>query len=230
MRKTKLLLTFFTVQAIFSSFATSQIYDHEYIENFAKQQLESSLTTTGDKQVSVEVSSIDPRVNIKPCLSELSANIPEFHNGRNVNIEISCSDSKPWRLYIPSRISIKSPIVVALSAIDKGSILSSDNIGVAYIDEKRIRGERMTNANVLLGAKSKRTLSMGTAITRKNICLVCKGDNVTIEAKSTAISIKTDGISMSNGHIGDKVKVKNERSGKMVNAKVSGLNKVEINF
>lgn len=230
MLKTQLLFTFFTVQLFFASHVSGQIYDREYIENFAKQQLQSSLTISEDKQVSVQISSIDPRVVIKPCLSELSANIPEFHNGRNVNIEISCSDSKPWRLYIPSRISIKSPVVVALSAIDKGSVLTHDNIGLKYIDEKRIRGERITDSNLLMGAKSKRTLSMGTAITRKNICLVCKGDNVTIEAKSTSLSIKTDGISMSSGHIGDKVKVKNERSGKMVNAKVSGLNKVEINF
>lgn len=230
MRKTKLLLTFFAVQAIFSSIVSSQIYDHEYIENFAKQQLESSLTASDDKQVSVQISSIDPRVIIKPCLSGLSANIPEFHNGRNVNIEISCSDSKPWRLYIPSRISIMSPVVVALSAIDKGSVLTHDNIGIKYIDEKRIRGERITNSNLLFGAKSKRTLSMGAAITRKNICLVCKGDNVTIEAKSLSLSIRTDGVSMGNGHIGDKVKVKNQRSGKMVSAKVSGLNKVEIIF
>lgn len=230
MRKTKLLLTFFAFQAIFFNMAFGQIYDHAYIENFAKQQLELSLTPSEDKQLSIHITSIDPRVNIKPCFSELSANIPEFHNGRNVNIEINCSDSTPWRLYIPSKISIMAPIIVALSPIDKGSVLTSDNIGLKYVDEKRIRGERMTDSKILIGAKSKRSLSMGTAITRKNICLVCKGDIVTIEAKSTSLSIKTDGISMSNGHIGDKVKVKNERSGKIVYAKVSGLNKVEINF
>jgi len=120
--------------------------------------------------------------------------------------------------------------VVTLSAIDKGSVLTLENIGLKYVDEKRIRGERMTNPTILIGAKSKRTLSMGTAITRKNICSVCKGDSVTIEAKSSSLSIRTDGVSMGNGHIGDKVKIKNERSGKIVNAKVSGLNKVEINF
>ncbi len=228
MRKTKLFITFLTFQAIVVSFCHAQIYDRAYIENFAKRQLTSSLSTSDDKKVSVQITKIDPRVRIKPCLSELSANIPQNHNGRNVNIEISCDDSTPWSIYIPSRVRIMAPIVVALSAIDKGSRLTSDNIGIRYVDEKRIRGEKIKNPNEIIGAKSQRTLSSGSTITRKNICVVCKGDSVTIEAISAVLNIKTTGIALSNGYIGDKIRVKNERSGKLVSARVSGLNTVKI--
>lgn len=230
MRKTKLFLTFFLIQAVCAVSSYAEIYDHDYLENFAKQQLESSFTTSKDKQVTVQVSPIDPRIVIKPCASGLTANIPENHNGRNVNIKISCEDSTPWSIYLPSRIKIMAPVVVALSAIDKGSMLTLDNIGIKYVDEKRIRGEKLTSLETLIGAKSRRTLSIGSAITRRNICIVCKGDNVTIEAQSTSFSIKTAGVSLTNGHLGDKVKVKNERSGKLVSAHVSGLNRVKINL
>jgi flagellar basal body P-ring formation protein FlgA len=228
MRKTKLFITFLAFYAIWASFSQAQMYDRAYLENFAKRQLASSLSTSDDKKVSIHVTPIDPRVRIKPCQSELSANIPQNHNGRNVNIEISCDDSTPWSLYIPSRVSIMAPIVVALSAIDKGSRLTSDNIGIRYVDEKRIRGEKIADPSGILGAKSKRTLSSGSTITRRNICVVCKGDSVTIEAVSDVLNIKTSGIAQSNGYIGDKIRVKNERSGKLVSARISGLNTVEI--
>ncbi|WP_286265330.1 flagellar basal body P-ring formation chaperone FlgA [Thalassotalea atypica] len=230
MRKIKLFLTFLLLQASLAQFSHAQIFDHDYIENFAKQALESSLISTDDRQISVSISPIDPRVTIKPCFSELSANIPENHNSRNVNVEISCADSTPWSLYIPARVKIMSPVVVALTAIDKGSLLTGDNIGVKFIDEKKIRGEKLTSTVELIGAKSRRNLSSGSAISRRNICVVCKGDSVTIEAHSAALSIRTAGVAMMNGYVGDKIKVKNERSGKLVNARISGLNSVKINL
>lgn len=230
MYKTTFFITFLSFQALCATLSNAQIYDHDYLEQFAKRHLTSSLATSADKQIAIDVAEIDPRVIIKPCQSELTANIPENHNGRNVNVEISCDDSIPWSIYIPTRIKIMSPIVVALSAIDKGSILTDDNIGVKYVDEKHIRGEKLSEVTSLIGAKSKRTLSLGSAITRKNICLVCKDDSVTIEAISPSLTIKATGIAQSNGHVGDKIRVKNERSGKLVFAYIVGLNKVQINL
>lgn len=228
MCKTKLFLTNLLISAIFTPLVCAQQYDREYIETFAKQALVASLNEEKNKQVSVEVSPIDPRVVIKPCSSELHANIPQKLRSRNVNVQITCDDSIPWSIYLPARVRIKIPVVVATLAIDKGSLLTGDNIEVRWLDELKIRGEKMHNVNALIGAKANRNLMKGAAVTKRNICLVCKGDNVTIVAATSGLTLKTRGSSLSNGHIGDKVMVKNARSGKLVSATISGINEVEI--
>jgi len=82
----------------------------------------------------------------------------------------------------------------------------------------------------VIGSKAKRKISKGRAITRKNICMVCKGDNVSIIAHSKHFVIKTLGVALSNGSLGDQIRIKNVRSGKIISAKVKAINKVVINL
>ena len=228
MYKRTFLSTVIILMAIFNSSSQAELYDRAYIENFAKQQLAQTFEQSNDKKVSISIAPIDPRVVINPCESALSANIPQKHNSRNVNIQISCADSRPWSLFIPARVQIMVPVVIAQAAIDKGSLLTHNNLAIEWIDELKIRGEKMRDLSTLIGAKAKRNLMKGSAVTRRNICIVCKGDNVTIIAASPTLTIKTRGSAVSSGHIGDKVMVKNARSGKLVEAQVDRVNQVKI--
>jgi flagella basal body P-ring formation protein FlgA len=67
-------------------------------------------------------------------------------------------------------------------------------------------------------------------ISPRNICLVCKGESVTIIAKSNDFMIKTIGKALSDGSKGEEVKVRNSKSGRIINARVESVNKVIINL
>ena len=205
-------------------------FDRAYIENFAKTFVEKQLTPAPDAKVEVVVSTIDPRVQIKPCESPLQANIPENHNGRNVNIKISCADSRPWQIYLPVKIMTTVPVLVATENINKGTRLENSNIGIVYQPQNRIRGESLNQANLVLGGRAKRSVSKGTPITRRNICIVCKGDSVTIIAQSDDFTIRTTGIALKDGNIGEQIRVKNKQSGKTITARISAINKVIIDL
>jgi len=205
-------------------------FDRSYIENFAKQYVEKHVTAPPNGKMEVIVSAIDPRVQIKPCESPLQANIPENHNRRNVNIKISCVDSKPWYIYLPAKIINTIPVVVAKENISKGSLLDDANLEIAYHEQNKIRGEWQDNTDNLIGGRAKRSISKGTLITKRNICIVCKGDSVTIVARSDSLSIKTSGIALKDGNIGDQIRVKNKRSGKTISARISAINQVTIDL
>ena len=230
MSKSNILFTILALCYLLQLPATAASFDRTFIEDLAKRSVEDSFTQINNRQVSVTAAKLDPRITIKPCDENLHANIPDIHNSRNVNVKISCEGSSPWSLYVPVKVIINAPVVVAKYAIDRGSLLTPDNIQVAYIDEKRLRGEAIVDASSLYGAKTKRNLVKGKVISPNHICSVCKGDNVTLIARSNTFSIKTSGTSVSNGHVGDKVRVKNNRSGKLVTGLVSGVNKVTINL
>jgi flagella basal body P-ring formation protein FlgA len=230
MSNIKIFLTFLLFLTLFSSKSYSQAFDNSYIENFAKNYLQQQIEKPTDGKLSIKINKIDPRIKIKNCQSPLKANIPEINKSRNVNIKITCTDSTPWKIYLTAKVAITVPVVIAKQAIDKGTLLNRQNVTIAYRDSLKIRGTHINNLSQVIGSKAKRKITKGRSITRKNVCVVCKGDNVSIMAKSKNFLIKTQGIALANGSIGDQVKIKNSRSGKTITAKVNAINKVVINL
>lgn len=203
-------------------------YDSDYIENLAKSFVEQNLPNTDNYKREISVTKLDPRIVIKPCQNPLTANIPEKRSSRNVNVKISCSDSTPWQLYLPVRVKTLVKVLVTTMAINKGSVLDSSNTSVVYKGEQTLRGEYIATSDGIWGAKAKRNIAKGRAVTKRNICIVCKGENVVLLAQSDTFSIKTAGVAMSNGGLGDEVRVKNVQSGRTVTGEVKAINKVVI--
>lgn len=213
-----------------ASISRASSLEHDKIEQFAKSFIENNLAIPEEGKINIKVAHIDPRVTIRPCQVPLKANIPEKHNGRNLNIKINCEDSTPWKIYIPARVEITLPVLIAKNTILKGTLLNNDNVGIKYIASNKIRGEKLKDRKIVIGAKAKKRIAKGRTISRKSICLVCKGDTVTIIAKSDTFSIKTQGVALSSGNINEQIKVQNSRSKRIITSTVKAINKVVISL
>lgn len=226
--KTYLLIPFYFL--CFSFSVNAQKFSKEDIIAFTKSFIKEQIKVPDNGHFSIQVSGLDPRIKIEPCLSPLKANIPEKHNSRNVNIKVYCEDSIPWQLFLPVKIRTMIPVVVTNASINKNTTLDQSNIMVVYKDSQKVHGAVLNDIHSLIGTKVKRNLSLGAKITKRNVCFVCKGDDVTIIAKSNDFIIKTAGVALRDGAIGDKVSVKNKHSNRTVTAKVKSINKVVINL
>lgn len=222
-----IILTFISV---FSLNSNAEYLDNTYVENFAKTYVEEHISTPANGKSSIIVANIDPRVKLNVCKIPLEAKIPENFNSRNANIKISCDDSTPWHIYLAVKINTQLPVIIASKSISKGTLLTANNTRLAYIDSYKLRGSYINDANAIVGSKAKRNITRNKPITRKYICMVCEGQSVSIIAKSTNFTIKTNGKALNSGNIGDQIRVKNSRSGKTVTAQVNAINKVLINL
>jgi len=230
MSKLKILVKLAVIYLAILNPSTAMTFDRDYLYNFITTYIENNVSIPAQGQLKVEVSAIDPRISLQPCISPLTANIPEKHNGRNVNVKIICPDEKSWHLYIPVKIHTIVPILVTRTRLAKGSLLDNSNIEVIFRDSGQIRGAVLTDPNVVVGARLKRNLSSGSAITNKNTCFVCKGQSVTIIAKSASFEIKSLGIALEDGSMGELIAVKNKKSGRVVQGQVNAINQVVINL
>lgn len=229
MTKLTIFITISFISLCNSAYVIAQSYDHEIIKHLTKAFVEKKLSTSNIGKKVITPADIDPRIKIKPCLTPLNFNIPESHSTRNVNVKVSCEDSTPWVLFMPVKIQTKLPVLTAKQTISKGSLLNSTNVEITYIDQLDLRGETLMDMNLIIGAKAKRTLSKGKALSPRSFCVICKGDNVEIIAKSSTFMIKTEGVALKNANLGEKVRVKNNRSGRIVVGTVGAFNKVVIN-
>ena len=230
MSKLKIFITFSILSCFFAFSTHANIYDRDYIINLAKEFVEQNTAVPDKGKMLITPASIDSRIVIKPCDIPLSANIPENFSSRNVNVEISCKSSIPWRIYLPVKIETTMPVLVTKNRVSKGTKLSHDNITIEWRDLYKIRSEIIDDENLVIGARSKRTLSKGAVITKRAICVVCKGENVTITAQSDNFMIKTAGVALKNATFGEQVKVRNSRSGRTIIAQVKAVNQVAINL
>lgn len=229
MSKLKIFITISIISLLNTTYVTAQSYDSETIKNLAKSFVEKNIAIPKHGKVVITPADIDPRIVINPCEQPLTLNIPENNSSRNVNVKISCEDSTSWALFLPVRIETQIPVLIATQSISRGSLLDNSNIELTYIDQFELRGEAINDINEIIGAKAKRTLSKGRPLNPHSFCVVCKGDNVDIIAKSETFMIQTEGIALRDANIGEQIRVKNNRSGRTVIGTVSANHKVIIN-
>ena len=76
-----------------------------------------------------------------------------------------------------------------------------------------VRPQYLQEKELLVGSRSKRNIRSGFPVSMNQICMVCKGDNVTIFANIKGLAIKTSGIALEDGTLGEQVRVNKQKIG-----------------
>lgn len=219
--------------------AAAQTPQNEPLETFTRAQISAKAIAYVENlfpkpevgELTYEAVSLDRRIKIKPCGQPLRLQIPGKSNlKKRTTVQMNCPGPKPWNLYVQVKIKRMMPMVVAKNNLAPGTLLSQSNVSVIMKDASQIRGRTLTKPNTLYGARSSRYISAGQAVTLRQVCLVCKGDSVTVIAKIKGLQVKTSGIAQQNGSLGDNIAILNRRSSKRIEARVVAVNRVEINI
>ena len=154
------------------------------------------------------------------------------------SVEITCA-SESWSTVLRStaaqqknalsleNVSINEPVVVVIKNISKGEILNSNHLAYEY-SSKSLPGS-FTDIENVIGRKAKFNLARGATLKIRQLEInyaVEKGKYVLLTSSNENVSVTVGAIALEQGQIGDIVKVKNERSGKILNVLVTGEKKV----
>ncbi|WAF61535.1 flagellar basal body P-ring formation chaperone FlgA [Aeromonas caviae] len=202
-------------------------YLQEQAQAFVLDQLDIPL----DAQADVKAGTIDERLPLTRCEDALTISLPaRMEIRRNTTVYLKCEGDKSWDLYLPVRVSIQKPYVTVTVPVAKGDILSEPMLTLAYQDQTLIRGDYLTDPTALIGVRSKRELKPGQPIRLTQVCVVCKGDQVTLSAENSSMQIKTMARALQDGSFGDMIRLVNTRSGRTVQGQVSAVGSVVVTF
>jgi len=214
------------------SFADS--YYQNELENFAQKlvfdKYNSQYTLPETEKLLLKVAPLDKRIIYSQCSSSLVGEIVNDKIKSTTSVKVSCFDEKPWSTYLRVRVNTLVQVVIVNSALSKGQTLDKSNLETTYMDKSRVRNGGFTSPQLLFGTRLKRNLNENKIVKNRDICFVCKGDKVIINATKTGLSIKATGIALSDANIGGTVNVKNSRTQRIVVGSVSGLKKVDVSF
>ncbi|WP_428242214.1 flagellar basal body P-ring formation chaperone FlgA [Gynuella sp.] len=150
------------------------------------------------------------------------------------NIAVSCIEpSGGWKIYVPITVSYFLPVATLKTAVSRNTRLTADMVEMADMDIGGLYRGYYTDLDNVVGQKAVRHLQPGTVLNNKLIeppVLVERGDAVVIVARSSVIQVRMTGIALSAGSKGKQIRVRNERSHKVIKAEVIGEGLVRVVF
>ena len=204
--------------------ATREFLEREVADYLQRSQIKA--------RHSVEVNRLDPRLRLAPCDAPLSTKLesPAQPVGRTT-VRVSCKGSAPWSVFVPAQVHLFRDVVVAKRPLARAAIIGEADIALAERDVSLLNQGYLTSFDQLIGNKLTRSAQPDQVIPPTYISLaevVRKGDQVVITAKNSSINVRMPGEALTDGALGSQVRVKNQRSGRVLKARVTGPGQVEV--
>ncbi len=221
------------LSAAAANFALASQEEAKFFETAAYNYVSAHFRNLApDTKVIIEVDKIDPTRDFGGrCEGFLTAEITGGNLRPSSTVKMVCSDPKnPFTLYIPVKITSLKARIVASRDISRGEILSASDYSEEFVSAARMPQGIVTNSRDLIGVRVKREVKQGDFFVLNNICTVCKGDRVSIEASSGGLSLKTTGEAVEDGNLNDTIRVRNLRTKKVIPGRVAGPGSIIINI
>lgn len=234
-RNCRQLWRFFAALTILSCQTTASAIEYESPE-VIHQAVQSWLKAQFAKQDNIEfrVGHIDSRHHMIKCTNSLEITRPEHakQNG-NSTIKVRCNAHNAWQVYVPVRIYEYVGVLVARHALPRGSYLQQSDVITSRKDISRLHNGYFTNVDDISDMVTKRSLRKGRILTPGIISppkLVKKGESITILAQSGSLTIRVKGRALMDGKKGDRIRVKNVRSKRDLQATVISSGTVQVSM
>ena len=142
---------------------------------------------------------------------------------------VECSEEN-WKLYVPVRLTRTGPQVTTTGPISRGQTISAQDLTINMVDLQRVRRQGFSNIEDIIGAKTKKNLRSGEVVESSDVCVVCRNETVTIKAQKSGMTITTKGTALTDGTHGEQIRVKNSKSNRIIEGRVTGIAEVTVIF
>ncbi|WP_407296695.1 flagellar basal body P-ring formation chaperone FlgA [Stutzerimonas zhaodongensis] len=180
----------------------------------------------------IQINRLDPRLRLAPCDRALSTKLesPAQPVGRTT-VRVSCEGSSPWSVFVPAQVHMFREVIVARRPLSRGSVVEQDDVTLAERDVSLLTQGYLTAFDQVLGNKITRNVLPDQVLPPTYLSaaeIIRKGDQVVITAKNSTINVRMPGEALSDGALGSQIRVKNQRSGRTIKARVIGPGHVEV--
>ncbi|QIT56179.1 flagellar basal body P-ring formation protein FlgA [Aquisalimonas sp. 2447] len=202
------------------------------IRDAVRAHTEANLPAEGNG--SVEVGRIDSRLRLARCEEPLETFDPPGRSGsQRSTVGVRCDFPSPWTLYVSVRVEMLKEVYAAARTIPRGSRIGEEDIMRVEMDVNRMTRGYFTSAEQLLGMESQRALREGDIITASRVGapqLVERGQTVLITAENGSTRISMNGEALQSGALGERIRVRNSSSERVVEGEIVADSRVRVSF
>jgi flagellar basal body P-ring formation protein FlgA len=216
------ILWLIMVGMLLSPTASATDEPHENILRAATSFMEREARQAHDARfdVSVTPGRLDSRLRLRSCEEGLEAFMaPGSRTAGNSTVGVRCLGPVTWTLYVPVEISVQGEVVVLTEALPRSTVLQPSHLRLERQDVGSLSSGYLTDPDSTRGMVLRRALQAGTLLTPQMVeppRLVQRGQRVTLLAENASVVVRVEGEALGNGARGDRVRVRNLSSDRIV--------------
>ncbi|CAA9892686.1 Flagella basal body P-ring formation protein FlgA [Candidatus Methylobacter favarea] len=200
----------------------------EAVKNFIAQKINTSA------EYEISLIPVDSQLKLPECTEPLEAFTTTglIKAGRN-SIGIRCPAQTKWSIFTSSVIKFYQQVLVLSKPVQRGEIITSQHLALEKRDVSNLRDDFFTEAQQVENKQAIRQMPAGTILSLRNFVdpkLIKRGDKVIISAIQPAFAIRMNGIAVMDGAKGQTIRIKNQNSGRIINATVVESGLVAVNY
>lgn len=222
-------------------FSINSVYATEHVDlnhllnlsaDYLKENLYRTLPETDHPYVTINSKPIDPRLKLLKCAKSLtfSHKLSSALKG-HISVRVGCPGKKSWALYTKHHISLEKNVVVLTKSLVKGQKITASDLGYSRKNIYQLRPGYAIEKSEVIGKLVTRTHHQGDLLYSSRLIwphVIKKGDAVSVVARIGGLSVITPGIALADGRKGEQIDVENRRSSRVIRAKVTGPNTVNV--
>lgn len=210
-----------------------QYIDHQLIRVAVKEFLLDKTHELKYPDTQIDVGKIDNRLKLSSCNKDLELELGNSRIPGNVSVAVRCNSTKPWKIYLQATVKAFQSIYVSQRPIAKGMPIRSSDIVLARRNITALNDDYLTDISEIEGHIAKRSIRKNEVIKPFYLLkskLIKRGEQVTIIAETSGISVRMKGKAMNDATTGERVKVKNNNSKRIIEGTAIKHGVVKINM
>lgn len=205
---------------------------HESIAEAVKAYIAQNINLPGEYEASLIP--LDERLSLPQCAEALDVfTTTDLIKAGRTTIGVRCNSGKKWSIFTSAVIKTYQMVVVLAQPIQRGGIITRPHLTIEKREVTHLREDFATQIEQIENKQATRQLDAGTIISLKTLAepkLIKRGDNVVISTTKADFSIRMSGVAMMDGTQGQLIKVKNQNSGRIINATVIEPGLVSVDY
>ena len=197
----------------------------------AEQATRAHFALPGNRLV-LQALPLEPRRQPAACSLPLKASLPDTLRALpSVSVPVHCPQpTGGWTVRVLVKLQVFRDVLVARHPLLRGDGLRAADVQVEPRDIARLGYGYIGNLEQVAGRTLSQNLPAGSVLSPAALggrSLVRAGDHVAVVAKLGAIEVRADGVALGSGDDGARLRVRNDSSGRVIDAMVSGPGTVQ---
>lgn len=169
----------------------------------------------------LDASRLDSRLQLAACPTPLATRTAS-DSGSAVSVEVRC-DALGWKLFVPVSVRVQVPVLVANRALMRGESPSAADVRVEQRERGTLGPAWIGAVEQLQGRVLTRPLAAGSLLVPGALAtakVVQRGQSVTLIGRSGSFQVRARGKALGDAAPGDRVRVENLSSRRVVEGEV----------
>jgi len=212
--------------------AAPPVQDLDAVRAAARAHVARLYAAEGEVRHEIRVEALDPRLRLRACDRPLETfDPPGARRHGNTTVGVRCPGRTRWTVYVPVRVALIRPVVVTRHPIPRGQVLRATDLRLAERDTATLPMGYLTRVEAAIGRRARRPLPAGAVVAPGHLDrapVVRRGQRVILLAARRGLEVRVAGEALADAARGERVRVRNLRSRRIVEGVVVAAGVVQV--